>query len=281
MGKSIVDYIYSENSLEKILESSISYLKKKNDINSIQHAASLNEYRNIRFNSALLEEIDLLTLDIHNFLNTSKPTSKHMIQSRVKSLLDLEQKILRNIFLNLSVDIKDILGIRIILFDQNTHEGIINTYESIFDIIEYIMSKGYILCFAEKPINTENFDKSKFSNIVIPTKEDLSSLSRYSTYQYGFKDYIFTPKEDTAYQSLHTIFKSQKGDLFEIQFRNFYMHKCSFNHGIYKRTKYKYIELDVDPQKIHTPNFFVTEKGEILDYDGIIQPVNKSSMNNL
>lgn len=279
MCQSMIPYLYSENSLLSMLQKTISYFRQTGTIRDLQNASALEEYKDIRLNTSLLEEIKSLTLDLPNLLTNKFPETNYILEFRIKSLISLEEKILRNIFLNLSVDIKDTLGIRVILCEEPTLNGILHTFEIIFDILEFILSKGYILCTADQPIDIQNFDFNRFPSIVVPTIKDLMSLTRYQTYQYGLKNYILTPKED-GYQSVHAVFKSRHGKTFELQIRTLFMHN-TLHHASYKDSKYKNIQLQVDPYRIHTPNFFINQEKEIIDYDGILLPIHKVILDNL
>lgn len=279
--KSLINFIKSENSLEKILDKYIEYLSSQETMQDIQHASALAEYRNIRFDEDLSRQLNFLTLEVYNYICQKYSGKKCEIQSRIKSLVNTEEKILRNISLNLSMDIKDYVGIRIIMFDPNTNEGILNMYKSIIAVIEYLLSKGFILCSADNTVGTkQEINKKIFPGIIIPKEEELENIEGYLKYKYCFKDYILTPKADTGYQSLHVVVKAPTGNLIEFQFRNFFMHQCSFKHSDYKESKYNGVRIKITPNQIHTQNFVVNEENEILDYDGIVKSLTKMVLNN-
>lgn len=277
MQKDITDFIYEYSSFEEILGNYITYLRNKKDIDSIQHAMKLTEYQNIRLNKNLINHIKEVVFDIDKLIKKNYPKLQCEIQLRVKSLRHSEEKIKRNILLGRSIDIKDFIGIRVIFFNDNTLKNIFKCYEVIASIIESIMSKSCLLCQAEDLVDTDNFDNSMFPDIIVPLKKDIETIPNILKYSFGFKDYILNPKNN-GYQSVHVVFKTEDGNFFEIQFRNIYMHQlaeCSvFSHDVYKKTKYKNIDLNIDPFKIHTKHYHSDiNSGKYCDYDGILEPL--------
>lgn len=277
MTKNILDFIYNSSSIEEILDSYITYLRSNDDLDSIQHAIKLAEYQNIRLNKNLINEIKQIVFNLYNLITEISPNLKCEIQLRLKSLKNTEEKISRNILLGHSIDIKDIIGIRVVFFNDNTLESVLYFYSVVIQIIENIISKSCLLCQAEKPVDTDGFDISNFPDIIIPSENDLLKIPDFSKFRYGIKDYILNPKSN-GYQSIHSVFKTLDGNFFEIQFRNFYMHKLaecsSYDHITYKKNKYKDIALKIEPFKIHTKNYFINkESGKYIDYDGILEPI--------
>lgn len=272
--KTIVDYIKNENSLEDIVSKYIAHLKKRGTIEAVQHASALRQYLNIRANNGFANEVTELGLNLHKSI-----TAKNKVQVRTKSLKDYEEKILRNVKRGVSLDVLDTVGLRIIYFLPNEEEYIIELYKNIIKEIEFIISKGYILCTAEN-IQPDDELEEPSPNIIIPKEEDLQKIEGYSKYSFGMKDYILHPKK-SEYQSVHVIFKNENGNSFEVQFRNFFMHKCSFDHNIYKKKKYMQTDLDIDPKDIKTPNFYIDEDGNIIDYDGVIKAICNLEISNI
>lgn len=277
MKKNLTNFIYEYSSVEEIIDKYIAYLRKKNDIDSIQHAMKLAEYQSIRLNKSLINHIKDIGFDINKLISKCYPELHCEIQLRLKSLKHSEEKILRNILLERSIDIKDFIGIRIVFLNENTLEYILKCYEVIIKVVEHIISKSCLLCRSEELVDVDSFDSLSFPNIIIPSKSDIESIPNFTKHSYGFKDYIATPK-NSGYQSLHAVFKTEDGNFFEIQFRNLYMHQLaecsSFSHDKYKKDKYKDIELDIEPLKIHTKNYYINPaNGKYSDYDGILEPL--------
>lgn len=277
MKKNITNFIYENSTVEEILDKYIAHLRRKNDIDSIQHAMKLAEYQVIRLNKELINRIKGIVFDINKLLAKNYPELHCEIQLRLKSLKHSEEKITRNILLGQSIDIKDFIGIRIIFFNENTLEDILKCYEVVIKVVESIISKSCLLCQAEALVDADSFDNTLYPNIVVPVREKVESIKNFAKYSYGFKDYISKPKNN-GYQSLHAVFKTEKGNFFEIQFRNFHMHKLaecsSFSHDVYKKDKYKNIKLNINPLKIHTKNYYIDEESKkYIDYDGILEPL--------
>lgn len=277
MKKNITHFIYESSTVEEILDNYIAHLRRKKDIDSIQHAMKLAEYQNIRLNKDLINRIKDIVFGINKLLAKNYPELHCEIQLRLKSLKHSEEKITRNILLGQSIDIKDFIGIRIIFFNENTLEDILKCYEVVIKVIENIISKSCLLCQAEALVDADNFDSTMFPNIIVPTKDDIESIPNFAKYSFGFKNYIASPKNN-GYQSLHAVFKTEKGNFFEIQFRNLHMHQLaecsSFSHDVYKKDKYKNIKLDINPLKIHTKNYYIdAESKKYIDYDGILEPL--------
>jgi len=277
MKKSIKNFIYKYSTVEEILDNYIAYLNKSDDIDSIQHATKLSEYKNIRLNEDLINHLKEIVFSIHSFLAKTYPNLQCEIQFRIKSLRHAEEKITRNILLGQSIDIKDFLGIRVIFFNENNLEDILKCYEIVVNVTKHIISNSCLLCQAESLVDAESFDSLLYPNIVVLTKDNIEeSIPDFSKYSFGFKDYILTPK-NSGYQSLHGVFKTVTGNFFEVQFRNLRMHQLAetseFSHEIYKRDKYKDIALNIDPFRIHTQHYHIDKSGKYSDYDGIIEPL--------
>lgn len=239
--------LYSESSIIKVIDKYENLLRKSNSNEDLIHAAKLMEYRNIisvKRYAVLRKIFD----DFYEVLVKEIPKLTFRIAGRRKSLVSLEQKIQRNLSLNKSLDlIRDLLGVRIILFDENPDF----CYKVLELFIKYCLSQGFTIC-------EENLSEDSFASI--------SPL--LSQFYYGITDYISKPKEN-GYQSLHAVFRTSSGLCFEVQIRTLNMHANAAlgnsNHSEYKKTKYE--NLEFDRSKISLEGYRVID-GNIIDFVG-------------
>ena len=251
--------LYNNDSIPSVLVKYEELLRKTGDIEDLAHAAKLAEYRTIinsKSNAALRRIFD----GFYNVLIRDMPDLRFRIAGRRKALISVEKKIQRGLQLNKSLDlIRDLLGVRIILLDNN----VADCYKVLELFILYCLSQGFMLC-------EENIE---------PTLSfDSSLLNQFS---YGITDYIADKKEN-GYQSLHAVFRNSSGFCFEVQIRTFQMHVDAAlgksSHDEYKRTKYA--DLNIDRDKINIPGYKATPEGIIdligLEYSVEILQRNKS-----
>lgn len=251
--------LYSNDSIPSVLVNYEELLRKTGDIEDLVHAAKLAEYRNIinlKSNTALRKIFD----GFYNILTKEMPELRFRIAGRRKALISVEKKIQRNLQINKSLDlIRDLLGVRIILFDDNVD----TCYKVLELFLQYCLSEGFMVC-----------------------EENLSPTQSYSSpllnqFSYGITDYISKEKAN-GYKSLHAVFRNSSGFCFEVQIRNFQMHVEAAlgksNHDEYKKSKYA--DLNIDRTKINIPGYRAIPEGIIdligLEYSVEILQRNKS-----
>lgn len=168
-------------------------------------------------------------------------------------------------------NIKDMTGCRIVLYSDS--------FDLCYDVMNYVIKffinvKRCKLLPAEPLLNTNNFDAKFFPDVSIPKYSGI-----LPEYKYGVKDYFITPKEDTAYQSLHAVFlDTLTSQTVEVQLRNISMHKHaiigSSVHSEYKEKRYGKLDFGsfIDFNKIRLNGFFSNSlNGEIVqDSQGFI-----------
>ena len=162
-------------------------------------------------------------------------------------------------------NIKDMNGCRIVLYSDS--------FDLCYDVMNYVINffvkvKKYTLLPAEPLLNTENFNKKLFPEVLVPKTSGI-----LTAYKYGVKDYFISPKEDNAYQSLHAVFKDPStSQTIEVQLRNVLMHKQaivgSSLHSSYKEKRYG---KKLDFANFNLNGFFIYKNGEIVqDSQGFI-----------
>ena len=138
----------------------------------------------------------------------------------------------------------------------------------------FVKVKKYTLLPAEPLLNTENFNKKLFPEVLVPKTSGI-----LTAYKYGVKDYFISPKEDNAYQSLHAVFKDPStSQTIEVQLRNVLMHKQaivgSSLHSSYKEKRYgKKLDFAnfINFKNVNLNGFFIYKNGEIVqDSQGFI-----------
>lgn len=130
----------------------------------------------------------------------------------------------------------------------------------------YLASHGWIILEAEPTIET-NFDKEKYPGIHI-TKRHLI----FENFDNNVKDYKKRIKEN-GYQRVHLYVKAPEGTVIEIQIGTFAMDQIfdDKEHDGYKDSKYKEVNLTIDPANIKAEGFVLDENGKIKeDPEGIL-----------
>lgn len=168
-------------------------------------------------------------------------------------------------------NIKDMNGCRIVLYSDS--------FDLCYDVMNYVINffvqvKMYTLLPAEPLLNTENFNKKFFPDVIVPKTSGI-----LPEYKEGVKDYFVCPKEDNAYQSLHAVFKDTlTSQTIEVQLRNVHMHKNAIVgtslHSSYKEKRYgKKLDFAnfINLKNINLNGFFSHKNGEIVqDSQGFI-----------
>jgi len=222
-------------------------LRKTGDLKDLAHATKLAEYRNIISNkshNALRRIFD----GFYNILTREFPDLSFRIAGRRKSFISVEQKILRNLERNESLDlIRDLLGVRIVLFDNNPK----NCYQVMELFIQYCLEQGFTVC--EETLENSHFEGFHLLN----------------QFHYGITDYIANEKGN-GYKSLHAVFRNSSGFCFEVQIRTFEMHVDAAigkaAHDEYKKNKYP--QLKFDREKIKLPGYQAIPEG-VIDLIGL------------
>ena len=239
--------LYNNDSIPKVLASYEEELRKTGNLKDLAHATKLSEYRSIISNkshNALRKIFD----GFYTVLDKEFPTLRFRIAGRRKSLISVEQKILRNLEKNESLDlIRDLLGVRIVLFDNNPT----TCYQVLELLIKYCLQQGFTVC-------EESLEDSSFEGFPL-----------LNQFHYGITDYIADSK-DNGYKSLHAVFRNSLGFSFEVQVRNFDMHVDAAigkaSHEKYKKTKYP--PLIFDRKKIKIPGYKSIRQG-VIDLVGL------------
>ena len=222
-------------------------LRKTGDLKDLAHATKLAEYRSIISNKSH-NSLRKIFDSFYTILDKDFPDMRFRIAGRRKSLISVEKKILRNLQNNKSLDlIRDLLGVRIVLFDNNP-----NTCYQVMELfIQYCLEQGFTVC--EETLETSHFEGFPLLN----------------QFHYGITDYIKNEKVN-GYKSLHAVFRNSMGFSFEVQIRTFDMHieaalgKAS--HEEYKKNKYP--PLSFDRKKVQIPGYKSIPDG-IIDLVGL------------
>ena len=264
---SLVDALYSEDSIPDILKKYEELLKSSSNILDKAHSAKLAEYRNMITDKKFLSKIRKNFNDIYRLIDTNFPDTRFCIDGRRKSLISTEKKIKKLLSENKSLDLlRDLFAFRILIFGKNCQSLISTCYSIAQKVIEYNIDQGMILCEADLIKDTEAFDKEAHPTILIPTSSGISTKFRYAV-----KDYILNPKEH-GYQSLHITFRTSTGECFEVQVRTFDMHlhaeSGDANHKNYKQKKYPQ-NINFDRDKINIPGYGISSNGLLFDFVGL------------
>lgn len=219
--------------------------------------------RNQDYLQALRKTFNLIFDFIHE-----KEKLNFKIEGRRKSVVNSVEKMLRIMKQGKSLEsFRDSMGIRIIIFGDESEELQKNCYEICEEIIEFMLSKHFTLCDTDKILSEVKLDEGV--NILIPEKSLISPV-----YQSKVKDYILYPKSN-GYQSLHVIFQARNGSFVEIQVRTEQMHlnaeHCSADHLLYKLDKYgeQRLHSKLDFSKVHMPGFRCLPDSSIYDDIGL------------
>jgi len=262
--------LYQATSIPNAIEIYEKSLLELGDLNSIAHAKRLERNRLEMINREYLLELREYFNEIYTLINAKYENIRFVIVGRRKSFISTDNKILKLIRENRSLDLlRDTNAFRIMLFGKSSPELITSCYLIMNDIIKHFIKKGLILCEADPVSQTENFDKSNHK-ILLPEKSYI-----LDEFLYGVKDYVLNPKEN-GYQSLHTVFRTDSGECFEVQVRTYDMHLYAesgeASHKRYKTKKYNGANLiSFDRSKIHIPGYGVSDEGVLFDFVGLEQ----------
>lgn len=190
------------------------------------------------------------------------------IEGRRKSVVNSIEKMLRLIKQGKSLEnFRDSMGIRIIIFGDESEDLQRNCYDICEEIINFMLSKHFTLCNTDKTLSKVDLDENV--NVLTPEKSLISQ-----DYQSRVKDYILYPKSN-GYQSLHLIFQARNGSFVEIQIRTEQMHlnaeHFSADHLLYKLDKYgeQRLHSKLDFSKVHMPGFRYLSDSSIYDDIGL------------
>ena len=257
--------LYSSKDIPEALEAFEKMLTETQDPKNIAHAAKIRQYRLLMKNRRFLSSLRKNFNELYKKITALYPETRFVIEGRRKSILSYEMKILKSLSEGESLDlIRDMMGLRIVLFGEATQEQLEDCYEILEMIITFFENKGYILCESE-PIN--HHEKVP-SGILIPKQSKISPL-----HAIGVKDYLLHPKSN-GYQSLHSVFRTVNGECFEVQVRTMQQHVFAesslANHRDYKKEKYGDSKIDLDYSKIQIPGFqYFKETNELFDFIGL------------
>ncbi len=213
--------------------------------------------------------------DLYEGICTNFPSLKFDFISRRKSFLKFCSKC--SLFCETGKPIekvRDMKGCRIIIYDDDPKSGTDKCYSLLEYVIKYFTRlKKYQLCEAEPMMKTAGFNSAEFPDIYVPE----TSKVPYN-YQKFVKDYIFHPKINFGYQSLHVILFDTIGNPIEIQIRTHLMdlHAESgpASHKVYDKVRYgddNFMKL-FDVTSIHMPGFLLDNNGNIIkDTAGLVK----------
>lgn len=273
----ILPYLYREHSIYDAIELYLIDINKLLlDINPDQLEGLVKQ---LRFFQTLLqkEETNLNFREdfweCYEYISKNKPDIVFECTIRRKSFLKFLSKV--KLYLQKGKPIfklKDGIGMRYVISSDSQQESVFLCYSIAEVIIDFFTKvKNYTLCLAEELNCCEGFNTSNFKDIYIPKKPLLSkNLNKY------VKDYIFTPKADSGYQSLHIAFLDSYGNPFEVQIRTHEMDvRYSQCHGEYNEKKYGLDNSFVnhlDLSKIKMDGFSIDFDGTLKDNIGLIEP---------
>ena len=244
--------IYRAHTVDEAVQNYIADLKlcydKYNDKRIMILIKKFTEYRDMisndfKRNRTIFNHIHENTVDKHEdlFVKTS---------SRIKSFISFQRKCIRNLMHGECFEVRDIFAFRTAIDSQTIAEEdlIKKCYEIMEENIDFMISKGFTPCIANKPKDTNDFIKDNFPEIIIPEKSFLKTDTSLVV-----KDYILNPKKD-SYQSLHCIFIDARGRAVEYQIRTYKMdHNAEYgpaSHNDYKNRQNK----DITESTIHREN---------------------------
>lgn len=254
-------------SIPKFLELYEELLMERADENSVLHANRLKQYREEITNRRYLTELKKDFNSLYLLISKEYPNLNFLIEGRIKSIVSTDRKIVKNINENKSLDLlRDTIAFRTLIFGNYSPTELVELCYGVMNSIIKYGNTNYILCEADDVKNVMDIDDDK-TGLTIPKKSQINPR-----YLFGVKDYILAPKKN-GYQSLHAIFRRQKGgECFEIQVRTFDMHVYAENgeaaHSNYKKKKYK-TPYTIEREKIHIPGYGVTSDGTVFDFIGL------------
>lgn len=264
--------IYQGNDVLEILRLYEAELATGNDFQSKAHAGAIRTYRELitdkKFLTVIRKEFDSL----YSILDKEIPNLRFTIEGRRKSLISFENKIVRLLNQNRSLDlIRDVFAFRIVIFGNVPPKELVKKCYSVMNnIITFYVESGYTLCEEDEVFNTMDKNNPALQELIIPQKTYIAK-----EYLYGVKDYIFHPKEN-GYQSLHCVFRTNSGFCFEVQVRTLDMdinaEEGDAEHEAYKKAKYL-IRVEFDRTKVNIPGYSISKKGSIHDHIGLECPL--------
>lgn len=266
---SIVPYLYYCSTLPEALKHYENALRDSKDKSNMLHANKVSEYHNILTDNKYFSDIRKLFDNLYIFTKKEYPSLLFHLEGRRKPVISSEKKMLLYLLENKSLDeFRDILAFRFILFGENSIKLVKTCYQLMDTVIDFMISKGYIPCEATPAFETEGFNQSDFSDIIVPEHSFLSDENIHLV-----KDYVIHAKK-SGYQSLHVAFRDSCGRCFEIQIRTFAMHMHAESHSIaghefYKNTRYSSTEIELDHSKIHLNGYSLSKSGRVFDFIGL------------
>mgnify|MGYP000154003622 FL=1 len=274
----ILPYLYREHSIYDAIELYLIDINKQvlSNINFDQLESLVKQLR--FFQTLLQKEEKNLNFredfwECYGYISKNNPNIVFECTIRRKSFSKFLSKV--SLYLQKGKPIfklKDGIGMRYVIYSNSQQESVSLCYSIAEVIIEFFTKvKNYTLCMAEELNGCENFDTSKFRDIYIPKEPLLSKHLRKNV-----KDYIFTPKADSGYQSLHIAFLDSLGNPFEVQIRTHEMDvRYSQCHGEYNEKKYGFDNSFVnhlDLSKINMDGFSIDLNGNLKDNIGLVEP---------
>ena len=209
---------------------------------------------------------------IHQHTVRKHPTLSIKTTARIKSVISYYNKARRNLTDGRSLDIPDIYACRTIIDDKSLppEELIKLCYNIMDENINYMVAMGYTPREAAATKDTQNFNHANFPEIFIPERSYIDPVNaKY------LRDYIYSPKSDSGYQSLHAVFIDKSGRHFEYQVRTQLMDHHSehgkADHSFFKEKQLQsrnIPKLEIDRSKIHM-SFYTYLYGQLSDDAGL------------
>jgi len=266
------EFIYQGNDIPEILRLYETELMKSSNYCEVAHAVAIRRYHDLIVDRKFLAIIRKEFESLYTLLEKEEPDLRFSIEGRRKSLISSENKIMKLINENRSLDLfRDMFAFRIVIFGHLTEEELVKKCYSVMNsIITYYIHAGHTLCEEDPVIETMRQDCPLMKKLIMPDHTEISK-----DFLYGVKDYIITPKEN-GYQSLHCVFRTKIGFCFEVQVRTLKMDveatEGLAEHGAYKKTKYKY-QVQFDRSKVHIPGYYISSNGAVYDHVGLEEPL--------
>lgn len=270
--------IYDSRSTEEVWNLYIQQLRE--DSSSIYNAVYANKLEELH-NMLAPEKMRELKEEFH-VLRQHLSTWRErygvdiVLKGRQKDFVGINKKIRLFFHTGIPLDrLLDVFGFRVILCtDQKESQYTVELcYEMMNSIIEFFVTRSHCIPLEAEPVFDTGFNPKKFKdkNIIVPEKKLICPA-----FDNNVKDYVSNPK-DNGYQSLHIIFKTTYGLIFEIQVRTTSMDIVaefgSASHTAYKLDRYKETGINIDFNKVNMPGFAVLPNGDIYDRIGLCKPV--------
>lgn len=261
---SLQNHLYSNKTVQGVLEDYIAELYANSDINSVMHANKWSACKTTMNDKSFLKELRSFFNRSYDIIEKNHTNLQFSISGRRKSIVSTEKKILKYLSMNKSLDlIRDFYAFRIIIFSHDSIDLVEHCYKVAENIIDLGISEGFIPC--------EYSDLVDAKDLNIET----NPYNKAFKYKQYVKDYICFPKKN-GYQSIHFALADAKGRRLEVQIRTLDMHAQieaneETKHSGYKEKTYT-IDFPLEREKIQV-NGYQYLNNQVFDYAGIEEAV--------